>query len=73
MSQRILDVSRQQTQALEVREAMPGDVQKRWRKSMQSRLRQTLIRRFDVLDRRDVATSRLLSVPLVHRVGKSSR
>ena len=40
------------------------------RKSMQSRLRQTLIRRFDVLDRRDVGTSKLLSVPLIHRVGR---
>ena len=43
------------------------------RKSMQSPLRQTLIRRFDVLDRRDVGTSRLLSVPLFYRVGKASR
>ena len=44
---------------------MPDDAQERLQKSLQSRLRQTLIRCFNALDRRDVGTSRLLSVPLI--------
>ena len=45
---------------------MPDDAKERLRKSLQSCLRQTLLRLVTVLDTSEVGTSRLLTVPLTH-------
>ena len=45
---------------------MPDDAKERLRKSLQSCLRQTLLRLVTVLDTSEVGTSRLLTVPLNH-------
>jgi len=63
---RLLSNPRRKPETLEANWTMPDDAKKRLRKSLQSRLRQTLLRLVTVLDTSEVGTSRLLAVPLSH-------
>ena len=57
---------RRKADAFDAEGTMPDDAKERLRKSLQSCLRQTLLRLVTVLDTSEVGTSRLLAVPLGH-------
>ena len=63
---RLLSHPRQQAHSCDVPGVMPDDAQERLRKSLQSCLRQTLLRLVSALDVSEAGTSKLLSVPLGH-------
>ena len=63
---RLLSDPRHVAASLEAQETMPDDAKERLRKSLQSSLRQTLLRLVTVLDISEVGTSKLLSVPVRH-------
>ena len=63
---RLLSNARRQADPVVAQGALPDDAKERLRKSLQSCLRQTLLRLVSVLDLSEVGTSQLLAVPLAH-------
>jgi len=61
---RLLSKPRREADALEAKGIMPDDAKERLRKSLQSCLRQTLLRLLSGLDMSEVGTTKLLAVPL---------